>query len=203
MSASNPSTLKNAEDYVPKICELQERYEVADGFAREVSEFTSEIAIPAHNELRYAGHHLLQAFDRQGTVSEEQLRRANSHCERAMYEAAEAGIASALDYINTFRSDYRNVVIRDVVSEFSDVLTLARDAQGLLKRGRAGKSPEEAASEYMDMFRALRNRVDALDSSRDDLNIKLKQERRNSRLFIIGTLALVAALLRFVFPGTP
>lgn len=198
MSASNPSTLKNAEDYLPKIRELRERYEVADGFAREVSEFTSEIAIPAHNELRYAGHHLLQAFDRQGTVSEEQLRRANSHCERAMYEAAEAGIASALDSINTFKSDYRNVVVREVVSDFSDILALARDAQGLLKRGRAGMTPEEAASEYMDMFRALRIQVDALDSSRDDLNVKLKQERRNSRLFIISLLALVLALLGFI-----
>ena len=202
MSASNPSTSKNAEDYVSKICELRERYEVADGFAREVSEFTSEIAIPAHNELRYAGHHLLQAFDPQGSVSEEQLRRANSHCERAMYEAAEAGIASALDSINTFKSDYRNVVIREVVSDFSAILMLARNAQSLLKRGRAGKAPEEAASEYMAMFRTLRTQVDALDNSRDDLNIKLKQERRNSRLFIIGLLALIAAFLRFVFPGT-
>ncbi|MDD9962630.1 MAG: hypothetical protein OXU70_11115 [Gammaproteobacteria bacterium] len=202
MSASNPSTSKNAEDYVSKICELRERYEVADGFAREVSEFTSEIAIPAHNELRYAGHHLLQAFDPQSSVSEEQLRRANSHCERAMYEAAEAGIASALDSINTFKSDYRNVVIREVVSNFSDILTLARNAQTLLKQGRAGKAPEEAASEYMDMFRALRTQVDALDDSRDDLNIKLKQERRNSRLFIIGLLALIAAVLRLVYPST-
>ena len=44
-----------------KVRELKELYEEADRFAREVGEFQYEVPIPAHNELRYAGHHLLPA----------------------------------------------------------------------------------------------------------------------------------------------
>lgn len=77
---------------MPDLQELRRLYETADGFAREVGEFRSEVPIPAHNELRYAGHHLLQSLDNDGTVADEdQLRKARNHCERAMYEAAEAG----------------------------------------------------------------------------------------------------------------
>ena len=76
----------------------------------------SEVAIPATNELRYAGHHLLQSINEDGMVhDEEYLRKAKSHCERAMYEAAEAGIMSALEQINDFRKDYKDIVVSEVV----------------------------------------------------------------------------------------
>ena len=93
------------------IRELRNLYETADSFAREVSEFRSEVSIPVHNELRYAGHHLLQSIDDGGTIVEGgQFSRAKRHCERAMYEAAEAGIMSALDEIAAFRNRIRKTL---------------------------------------------------------------------------------------------
>ena len=54
----------------------------------------------------------MQALNDDGKiVDEEQLRRAKNHCERAMYEAAEAGIISALDSTRAFRQDYKNIVV--------------------------------------------------------------------------------------------
>ena len=53
----------------PFISELTESYETADRFTREVAQFRSTVATPASNELRYAGHHLLQALDGQEQIS--------------------------------------------------------------------------------------------------------------------------------------
>ena len=41
----------------PSISELTESYDTADRFTREVAQFRSAVAVPANNELRYAGHH--------------------------------------------------------------------------------------------------------------------------------------------------
>ena len=77
----------------PSISELTESYDTADRFTRDVAQFRSAVAVPANNELRYAGHHLLQALDGQEQVTKpEGLRKAKNHCERAMYDAAQAGI---------------------------------------------------------------------------------------------------------------
>ena len=52
----------------PSISELTESYETADRFTREVARFRSAVAVRANNELRYAGHHLLQALDGQEQI---------------------------------------------------------------------------------------------------------------------------------------
>ena len=172
-------------------------YEEADRFAREVAEFRQAISIPAHNELRYAGHHLLQALDDSGTVAdEEQLRRACSHCERAMYEAAEAGIISMLRSIAQFQKDYKDIVVAEVVPTYGDCKAMARKAQDLLTRGRSKEvAAIETASEYMDAFRKLRDASDLLEDARDDLNAKLTDQKRGTRRFIVTTvIALLGAL---------
>ena len=192
MSASSPST--STENDAPySISDLRTLYDTADKFAREVAEFRSEIAIPAYNQLRYAGHHFLQALDDSGSVSNnEQLRRAVSHCERAMYEAAEAGIISALDSIDQFRKDYKNIVVKDVVDGYASTVVQAQEAQNLLARGRSDQMSSSArASCYMKTFRQLRDASRMLEASRDDLNAKLLEQALENRRFITRCLLIV------------
>ena len=60
------------------ISELTESYETADRFTREVAQFRSAVVVPANNELRYAGHHLLQALDGQEQISKpDELRKGS------------------------------------------------------------------------------------------------------------------------------
>ena len=169
-------------------------YDDADKFAREVAEFRESIAIPAHNELRYAGHHLLQALEDDGTVADqEQLRRASNHCERAMYEAAEAGITSLLISIQQFREDYKDIVVREVVPTYGDCIASAREAQELLTRGRSKEATATAtASDYMQTFRRLRKGSDSLEDARDDLNAKLADQKLKARQFILRMTIAVA-----------
>lgn len=192
MSASGPST-SMTNDSPHRIGELRTLYDKADQFAREVAELEDEIAIPAINELRYAGYHLLQAIGDDGTISkDEQLRRATSHCERAMYEAAEAGINLVLVSIDQFREDYKNIVVKDVVDDYASIIVQARKAQDLLARGRSDQiSSSERASCYMETFRQLRDASEMLEASRDDLNAKLSEQVKDKRRFIIRCLLIL------------
>ena len=196
MSASSPST-STKNDTPHRISDLRALYDTADEFAREVAEFRDEIAIPAYNELLYAGHHLLQALDDSGAVSDsEQFRRAVSNCERAMYEAAEAGIISTLESINRFREDYKNIVVKDVVDNYSSILVKARKAQNLLARRRSDQmSSSERASCYMETFRQLRDDSEMLEASREDLNAKVSEQVRYKRRYVIRVLLLLLGIV--------
>ena len=44
--------------------QYRDLYDKADSFAREVWQFRGTVALPAHNQLRYAGHHLLKSLGR-------------------------------------------------------------------------------------------------------------------------------------------
>ena len=202
MSVSRTSSSTTTDGTARSIAAYRQLYENADKFSREVAEFRQSIAIPAHNELRYAGHHLLQALDDSGTVAvEEQLRRACIHCERAMYEAAEAGIISLLGSISQFQEDYKDIVVVEVVPEYGDCKATARRAKDLLIRGRSkDATATDTASEYMHAFRELRAAGDMLEDARDDLNAKLADQRTNSRRFVAtAAITLLGSLVAAAF----
>ena len=109
-----------------------------------------------------------------------------------MYEAAEAGIISTLESINRFRENYKDIVVKDVVDNYSSILVKARKAQSLLARGRPDQmSPSERASCYMETFRQLRDDSEMLEASRDDLNAKVSEQVRDNRRFVVRTLLIV------------
>ncbi len=109
-----------------------------------------------------------------------------------MYEAAEAGIISTLESINRFRENYKDIVVKDVVDNYSSILVKARKAQSLLARGRSDQmSPSERASCYMETFRQLRDDSEMLEASRDDLNAKVSEQVRDNRRFVVRTLLIV------------
>lgn len=208
MSGSRTSN-STTEDTDQTLAQYRQLYEAADSFAREIAQFRQAISIPAHNELRYAGHHLLQALGDSGEIAaQEQLRRACSHCERAMYEAAEAGIISLLQSIAQFQKDYKDIVVAEVVPTYGDCKAMARKAQNLLTRGRSkGSTATETASDYMRAFRELRDASDQLEDARDDLNAKLTDQKRGTRRFIVTTVIALfgvlgaAALIAFRLTG--
>ena len=170
--------------------EYRDLYETADGLSKEVAEFRAEVVIPAHNQLRYAGHHLALAVGAAGIVDRDQFQKAIAHCERAMYEAAEAGITAAVHQVIQFRDDYKDIEVGDVVPEYRKVIALSRSSAELVAQPRSEDSPSENARRYMDRFRELRGGLEALENGRDDLNARVAQQAKESRRFIIHTLLL-------------
>ena len=180
----------------PRIVEIRRLYDEADSLAREVGELRSEVQIPAINELRYAGHHALQAITDDGAVDIEVLARAKSHCQRAMYEAAEAGIMFCLDSMKDFGKTYSDLVISEVIADYPSRLARAQTALDLVVKGRSRRtSVGEHVTAYMDEFRVVRETMRVFDASRDDLNVKRAQQIREYRQFAIRALLLLLGVL--------
>ena len=173
-------------------------YETADGFSKEVAEYRETVVIPAHNQLRYAGHHLALSLGPCGVADREQFLKAMAHCERAMYEAAEAGIAAAVTQVDRFRQDYKDIVIGDLVPEYRGVVSLCAECKTLLARPRSDDSPEGNARRYMEKFRELLRGLETLESARDDLNARTAGQVTESRRFIIRTLVLIIGIIATV-----
>ena len=176
----------------PDLADFRAVYGAADGFTREVSEFCDEAAIPAMNEMRYAGHHLLRALGDDGSIVDmEQLRKAMSHCHRAQYEAAESGISFVLEKIRQFKEDYKSVVISECVKNYGDIIAAVRQAQKLLPGARSVEGPDGKGrfpdpAKYMEIFRDLREKWFMLENSREELAKIIRNNQREWRKFMIA-----------------
>ena len=114
-----------------------------------------------------------------------------------MYDAAEAGILYVIDEIGRFQDDYKDVVVSRVVKDYPNVRALAIRAQATLAQGRGNRaSAQQQTTEYMELFRQLRDAVRVLDGSRDDLNAMIDEDRAKeqteSRRFLLQFVARVA-----------
>ena len=92
--------------------------------------------LPAVNELRYAGRHLLEA---ENAISEEEREKheaqAIDHCERAKWDAKEATIISLLEFIAELRSrDISPDDMRMYIPEWDKFIDDASKARSLLER---------------------------------------------------------------------
>ena len=198
-----------AADSLPgSLAELRAAYAAADAFAKEVFEFCDDVAIPALNELRYAGHHLLRALrDDGGIADREQLRKALSHCQRSQYEAAEAAIAHALGLVGKFQEDYKLVPIGQAVPNYPSIQKTVRAAQDLVNRPRSNDGPDAAgvlpdAAGYMETFRQLREQYHVLEDARPELAKYMRKDRRTALRFVaaiaIAAVGVIVALLKLL-----
>jgi hypothetical protein len=181
--------------------QVLQAYNAADSFVREVSNFRSDVAIPAQNELRYAGHHFMLAVADTANIDQDQLAKANNHCSRAMYEAADAGIISALDMIEIFGTDYKTVTILDIVPVYAEAVNKAKVAQSLLAQQRSDQEEDDViiATPYVDIFGELIGFVEQLESGREDLNKKIAGGIRSYRRWIGGiTIGVVVSVIGVV-----
>ena len=183
--------------------ELDRRYRQADRLAKEVENFRDEAVIPALNELRNAGRHLIDCIRPDGTIKNDgQYRAALAHCDRAAYEAAEAGILTCARIVRTYRQTFSNVAISTIVTQFpkiqADVQTALRD----LEIGRdPDTDPATRSTDYMNHFRHLAKQCDILEGGRDDLclaqaKIRAEESARKTLTwrFWLGTGIAVIAL---------
>jgi len=204
MTESQPtiSAPEAAQNNKTSIDYYREQYDAADTFARAVASFRDDVSIPANNELRYAGYHLMCALDDKGGIKDkDQLSRAISHCQRAMYEAADAGILSALDMIEIFKKEYHLVCISDVVKNYELIIKDARKAQKMLETTRKHNSSGALISnDYKNTFEKLRDHCETLEDAREELNKKIRKENQEWRRFII-TISFTALGVLFAALG--
>lgn len=178
------------------LSDLRVEFDQADEFTRKVQAFKKKASVPAQNELRNAGYHILYAISDKESSTDDQLIKAINHCRRASYEAAEAGVIACLILINVFKDDYKDVVISEVVPNWSDILVSCKDCQDKLSASR--QKGDDRSVDYkihMEAFDQLSKYCILLDAARDDLNKKIKIQVSGSRRFIINCSLVICTIV--------
>ena len=193
-----------------RACELAGLFKLAEDKIKLVENLNLELSIPAINELRYAGYHITQFIASETPeAANEEFGKAEKHCKRAIYDAAEAGVTYQLEMIKIFQTDFRTLSIRKTISNYNEIRKQIKAASTLIltPRGKVDRSAyyEECAKH----LETLQVAHEELESYRDDLIQELKQENRTARIFqvAVATLAVGAGAffytaMAYHFPNT-
>jgi hypothetical protein len=90
------------------IKEIVQLFDEAESRVKEVELLAHELSIPSVNQLRYVGYHLARSLNEEDNSTEFDLQigKAKGHCQRAIYDAHEAGIIFMLERVKQFREVY-------------------------------------------------------------------------------------------------
>jgi len=206
---------------------IRKLYEEAEEALKRYERISLVNLAPALNELRYVGHHLLEA-DGAGNEADklQHLTRAKAHCERARYDAKEATIISLLECVADLRAMGISAdEMRQFIPDWDDLIDDASAARTLLERTGNVKNDRddaeiESAIERLMCFRerilAAESGVLSLRNQREEENRKIEEanlaekaraedeasiarERKDDRRFITSTILAVAGIVLGVF----
>lgn len=172
--------------------ELARLFKIAEDKIKLVENLNLELSIPAINELRYAGYHITR-FIAAETVeaANEEFGKAEKHCKRAIYDAAEAGVTFQLEMIKTFQTDFRNVRIATVIPNYPEMRKQINAARDLVVAPRSATERVAYYEECSKHLEVLREAHKELESYREDLLQELQNNNRNSRNALIGFATLL------------
>ena len=171
-------------------------YAKADKFCQQVQDYINEAGIPALNELRNAGHHLLKSLDDNGEVANPaELMRAINHAKRACYEAGEAGVLMALKDIKHFREDFPRIQIGEVVDDYVEMMAATEKAREAVLQVRT--DDEDRSNDYqlrMDAFEELRDISRKLEAARPECIVLAERARVDGRRFVTTTVLTILGI---------
>lgn len=189
--------------------EIAELFKLAEEKIKLIECLGEGITIAAINQLRYVASHLLRIeyLDNDELILEE-LRKAKNHCQRAIYDAVESGIARILLDIRKFQEDYRTQEIPSTIPSYIDICRKAEHAKKLVA-ANTRKSIEDHCSDpedqYIEGSKILKDLLDVreiLVIARNELNKKIKKRRINYFLsvtmIIIGIIGIIITLIQLI-----
>ena len=131
------------EEHNPQAEEISQLFEFAERQIKATEALSSEIGIPAINQLRYAGHHLTRAYaTTDAQMRTAQLQSARNHCYRAIHDAVELRGAYLVRQFEDFCERYRGVPITDSVPDFDHIREQVQKVRDLLS-GQEGETQDE------------------------------------------------------------
>lgn len=178
-----------------RICEIRSLYKKAEDAVSEISLLWDGLGVTPINQLRYAGRHLLDALTgNSDSPPEENFRRAENHCKRAIYDAMDSGIVYCLRKIDEFKNDYRSIEIIPIVPEYRNITGQYREAKALIDKARDHNIRADFYDEAVQHYKNLKDSVDSLDDAREELNKRLRQHNQKVRLMWVGVMISFLAL---------
>ena len=86
-----------------RLAEIRKIYSDAEYAIKRYERIALEDQVAAINELRYAGHHVLEASQTEDESEiEDHIASARNHCRRAVNDAKDAAIVSQLEFFAQF-----------------------------------------------------------------------------------------------------
>lgn len=165
----------------------------------ESNDKDSGVVVPAINELRYAGFHLLEASTADNDEDcSEQLQRAKRHCQRAVYDAVEVAALDRLDRFDMFDQDYRLVSFGEIIPDYTDKKRYVREVREFINETSREEREQkyQQCEEYLDNLDSI---VNQLDDARPDINKITRRWRIGIFLTSIGIfISLIALIQAFV-----
>lgn len=107
----------NQQDYM----HVRELFALAEKRIKLVEELNVEIVIPAVNQLRYVGQHVLESLFSDDDGHNKHIQEAEVHASRAAYDALEAGTLELLLEFRQFKDDFRMITIGDVIPDYLNI----------------------------------------------------------------------------------
>lgn len=201
MTSNLPQKTGDSSAIVSDYQKFLAEYDEASELCTKVQLFRKAAGIPAINEMRYAGYHLRFAFDDQARlVDQDQLRKARGHAQRASYEAAEAGLLLALEEINLFKEDYKNVIVTGDVKDYVAILADCDEAQGRLGVQRnLGDGQVLDHARHRQLFETFSKAANTLHAARPEINKRMNESRTGKRRWLVTTLIALCALVAAFF----
>ncbi|MBF0219190.1 MAG: hypothetical protein HQL49_06645 [Gammaproteobacteria bacterium] len=188
-------------------------FDKAELVLREIGDLSGKITVPSINELRYVGYHIAKAIchDDDDSIDNE-LDRAESHCQRAIYDAYESGLVFSLESIQNFRDAYleHSDIVLLTIPDYITMLEQADAASADIQRYREEHEKnrkrfyEDCAKHYKTIeaiYKKLKNSAEPL--IRAQIIKKNSEDRRQTQRYIstvaIAILAIVVAgLIGFI-----
>ncbi len=129
------------EDDQKQLAHIGELFNEAEIAIKEIEDFGSELVVPAVNQLRYCGNHLVRYLS--DTDNKEELEDSVKHCKRAVYDAYEASIVYHLLEFKIFKEDYRKVQVAIVIPDYADIQQDIRQARDFIRNNNESKTRGE------------------------------------------------------------
>ena len=173
-------------DLKTELAELQALFAKAEARCKKVEvemQFGGAPVIPAINELRYAGQHIIEACNSEDpTFQAMQINKAKNHCARAIYDATEAAILLSKAQFEEFKIKYSEIIIGSIVTNYSSYLQTYGELKQLIGSRRSDESKVEHYEQLVVAGDAMDLAMIALTEHEEELKKALAIQVRDSKI---------------------
>ncbi len=187
------TAIKIDHAHLAKICDL---FKEAERAIKEIEDIGNELIVPAVNQLRYTGNHLVRYLADPSNESE--LFEAERHCKRASYDAYEAAILYYLKLFHKFKDDYRRVSIASVLPDYAELCLQVDKARKLIRDNNKSKTRGEFYQQCKEHLDVIAGNVKKMDACRDELNKLIKKEWIQLALLVCAVIAAAGGIAAIV-----
>ena len=176
------------------LSEIVTLFNEAESAIKYIEDFGENLIVPAVNQLRYTGNHLVRYLS--SPTNREELRDASKHVKRATYDAYEAAILYHLLEYNKFKNDYRRVIVSQVIQDYNTIQESVESARSFVRANQESNTRGENYKNGKKHLEVIINNTNRLNAGRDELNKLIRKERRNFLVAILAALTLTVTIVQ-------